>query len=89
MVQAHPKIESMLDPCNDRVVKTLTAPPRYPMDSKTLFNADNLPNSALMRQHLLLEGKLNKVCLMSLILKSSELFSKRQTTLRISTYFFV
>lgn len=49
MVDAHPFIETMLDPCNDRVVNTLSAPPRFPMDSKKLFSSDNKPDSALMR----------------------------------------
>jgi hypothetical protein len=67
----------MLDPCNDRVAKDVPRPPRNRLSLMALCGVDNgKPNSKLMRQHLILEGKLEKTCLMHLIIKASQLFSK-------------
>ena len=34
-------LERMLDPCSDRVMKDVPAPPRYPLTYKQLFTATN------------------------------------------------
>lgn len=35
---ALPEVERILDPCDDRFVKDVPKPPRYPMNAKDLYH---------------------------------------------------
>lgn len=54
------ELETILDPCNDRVNNNCPKPPRFPMSVEQLFGSKNQPNHVLLRKHLLVEGKLSK-----------------------------
>jgi len=66
-------LDRMLDPIGDRAMKDVPLPPRYPLTYKQLFTQTNsagktTPDMKLVRQHLMLEGHIEKECLVEIIL---------------------
>ena len=82
-------MERLSDPLDDRVIKTVRAPPHKPLDpllmypdSCTYFPVDrciarpSVPDLSLIRQHLLDEGTITKSELVRLIADVVQLLSK-------------
>ena len=53
-------MESLLDPCNDRPVKSVEAPPYLPLSEELMWAEMDLPNWENVRDHLKREGKIKK-----------------------------
>lgn len=53
-------MEPLLDPCNDRPVKSVEAPPYLPLSDELCWSGPDLPNWENIRDHLKREGKLKK-----------------------------
>ena len=82
----------ILDPLKDRVVKSVPKPPRFPLGKNDLFKTNGkktliillmtyvgkniLPDSPLLRKHLLIEGTVTKECLMHLLKEVTAVFRK-------------
>lgn len=45
-------MQEIADPKNDRVVKSMPAPPRYPLSARELFLPNNKVDWNLLRQNL-------------------------------------
>lgn len=53
-------METLPDPCNDRVVKDLEPPPQKPLSDELFYDENGLPNYTLIKKHLAKEGKIDK-----------------------------
>ena len=53
-------MKDISDPFNDRVMKNVAPPPRYPIKNKILFPRKNIPDWKALRTHLIKEGRLEK-----------------------------
>lgn len=53
-------MEPLLDPYNDRKVKSVEPPPYLPLSEELLWSAKDMPNWEIIRDHLKKEGKLKK-----------------------------
>jgi len=73
-------MEALNDPCNDRPVKDLAAPPHRPLSAELLYpdaSQPDLPDLALVRQFLLKEGSFAKEQVIKLLTDVTKLLSKR------------
>lgn len=66
-------METLPDPCDDRVVKTLDPPPQRPLSEELFFDSSGLPNYNVIKKHLAKEGKIQKEQFMKLILDTTEI----------------
>ena len=84
-------MEALKDPCNDRVVKTLPAPPSKPLSEELLYPDGNKkkPDCDQLRKHLLREGTLTKETLMDIISRAQEIFRSEPTLVLLLIYMFV
>jgi serine/threonine-protein phosphatase 2B catalytic subunit len=87
-------INVLLDPCKDRVVKTVPLPPRYPMKKDELYQMKGksnlkalgkvrVPNAALMRKHLLKEGTVSKDLLVTLLQDVTTVFRAEPNLIKL------
>ena len=54
-------MEELSDPfLDDRVMKKVAPPPRFPLEHQKLFPKKNLPDWKLLKSHLTKEGHLSK-----------------------------
>lgn len=53
-------MEPLLDPYNDRKVKSLEPPPYLPLSEELLWTAKDMPDWEVLRDHMKKEGKLRK-----------------------------
>jgi serine/threonine-protein phosphatase 2B catalytic subunit len=61
-------MSSLSDPFDDdRIIKKVAAPPRYPLEHKILFPQKNIPDWKALRTHLTKEGRLSKNDVIELI----------------------
>ena len=76
-------LELLKDPCNDRMVKSVKPPACKPLETKALFpNGENGKiNIDLLGQHLLLEGKLTKKDVMTIINRVDTILDKEPNLL--------
>ena len=54
-------MERLADPLNDRVVKSVPAPPHKPLPRSKMYpnpSTPNVPDLQLVRSHLLAEGRI-------------------------------
>ena len=78
-------MEPMLDPANDRVVKTLPCPPARPLTIDVLYGGGaKIPDISILKSHLLLEGKLAKDTMVKLQKQATSLFTSEPNLLRIA-----
>ena len=66
-------MESLPDPCDDRVVKSLDPPPQKPLSEDLFYDSSGLPNYSVIKKHLVREGKIQKEHFMKLIFDTTEL----------------
>lgn len=80
----------ILDPCNDRKIKSVPKPPRFPLQKNDLFKPKGMqftsslshlgkqliPDVVMLRKHLLVEGTVTKECLMHLLKEVTTVFRK-------------
>lgn len=60
-------MEELNDPFDDRVIKNIEPPARYPLEHDKLFPKKNIPDWKLLQTHLTQEGKLTKKDIKELI----------------------
>ena len=53
-------MNDLLDPFDDRIMKKISPPPKYPMKNKKLFPNKNIPDWKALQSHLIKEGRLSK-----------------------------
>lgn len=66
-------METLPDPCNDRVVKDLDPPPMRPLSEELFYDSSGLPNYNLIKKHLAKEGKIEKDTFMKLISSTTDI----------------
>ncbi len=66
-------METLPDPWDDRVVKSVEPPPNRPLSEEAFYDSDGLPNWALAKKHLVKEGKIQKDLFMKLIESTTEI----------------
>jgi len=77
-------MEALKDPVGDRAVPSHPAPPALPLTDDLLFPKGNrIPDIAVLRTHLLREGRLRKESLMTLIEGACEIFAREPTLVKL------
>ena len=77
-------MEPLLDPCNDRVVKTLPPPPARPLSLDKLYPEDSkVPDYLVLKDHLLKEGKVSKEATKKLVSQGISLLTSEPNLLRL------
>eukprot|EP00357_Protocruzia_adherens_P011762 CAMPEP_0115012316 /NCGR_PEP_ID=MMETSP0216-20121206/24649_1 /TAXON_ID=223996 /ORGANISM="Protocruzia adherens, Strain Boccale" /LENGTH=470 /DNA_ID=CAMNT_0002381319 /DNA_START=932 /DNA_END=2344 /DNA_ORIENTATION=+ len=77
-------MEPLTDPCNDRIVSAVQAPPHRPLRHDLLFpKGKKVPNWRLLRDHLQKEGRLTKEDLLLLIRRVTTVFENEPNVLKI------
>ena len=66
-------METLPDPCDDRVVKSFDPPPQKPLSEELFFDSAGLPDYNVIKKHLAKEGKIHKEQFMKLILDTTEI----------------
>ena len=74
----------MPDPCNDRVMKSVPAPPNKYLTLDRVFPAEGgAVNVDLVEQYLYEGGRLSKECLLELTFRSRQVLMQEQNLLRV------
>jgi len=73
----------LADPCDDRPLKDVPAPPAQCMTRANVFDAEGLPDLRVLADHLGREGLLAHELLLDLIAQASELFHDEPNILRL------
>ena len=60
-------MKEISDPFDDRIVKKVSSPPKFPLSRKILFPKKNVPDWKALRDHLTKEGRLSKPDITELI----------------------
>jgi hypothetical protein len=66
-------METLPDPCNDRVVKDLESPPMRPLSDELFYETTGVPNYNVIKKHLAKEGKIEKETFMKLIADATDI----------------
>jgi len=75
--------QSSVEENKERMVPEVVPLPRYPMDSKLLFNANGSINLENLKNHLCKEGRLSKTDALKIIKTASSLYSEEPNLLRL------
>ena len=59
--------DSIEDPTNDRVIKNVLPPPMFNLSHNKLFTKKHIPNWRELREHIKLEGRLDKTDILDII----------------------
>ena len=77
-------MEEVSDPfLDDRVVKNVLPPPRFPMDHQKLFPKKNQPDWKALKSHLTKEGRLSKSDVIELINLFKDIIKNEPTIVKI------
>lgn len=77
-------VEPLLDPLQDRVIKSLDPPPHRCLSSSLLFSRPNgLPDILALKNHLKKEGKIAKQDLLNIFNQVIEVFRKEKNLLEL------
>mmetsp|Transcript_4604 Transcript_4604/g.11269 ORF Transcript_4604/g.11269 Transcript_4604/m.11269 type:complete len:515 (-) Transcript_4604:620-2164(-) len=78
-------MEGLKDPCGDRVVKSLPPPPARALDEALLYPEGDKkkPDVAVLKKHLLREGKLHKQTLLDIIARVTEIYRSEPTLVKV------
>ena len=77
-------MEPLPDPCNDRVISDLPAPPHLPLTTDVLFpSGGDVPNWGILRDHLAKEGVIDKLAVIKLVTACSEVMKKEPTLTKL------
>lgn len=71
-------MEPLIDPLNDRTVKTVPLPPHRPLKRELIFppQLKGKPDWKLVREHLQKEGRLLKKDVIHLVTEASKILSR-------------
>jgi|Transcript_13357 serine/threonine-protein phosphatase 2B catalytic subunit len=79
-------LERLEDPCNDRKMRDVPRPPRYPMTVANLYetrDGKEVPKMDLIRKHLMIEGHIEKDCLTRILRDVSKIYRSEPNMLRV------
>ena len=78
-------MESLKDPCNDRLVKSLTAPPAKCLSEELLYPSgkSNPPDWRVLKDHLFKEGRVLKENLLEMVKKTTKILSQEPNLIRL------
>jgi len=79
-------LDRLLDPCNDRKVPEVPKPPRYDLSSENLYHTvdgKTVPKMDLIRKHLMLEGHIQKDCLVRILNEVTDIYRNESNMLRV------
>lgn len=77
-------METLPDPWDDRVVKSLEPPPQRPLSDDMFYDSKGLPNYSVIKKHLAKEGKIQKDHFMKLIIDTTELLKKEENMVKVA-----
>lgn len=77
----HP--HALKDPCGDRPVKSVPLPPAIPLSVKEVYDKDGLPDMRVIRDHLNLEGTVEKALVVKLVERATDIFKKEPNLLKV------
>ena len=60
-------MNGLSDPFDDRIMKKVSPPPKYPIKNKKLFPKKNIPDWKALQSHLIKEGRLSKPDIIEII----------------------
>lgn len=76
-------MEPLLDPYDDRNVKTVEPPPYLPLSDELMWKAPDMPNWQVIRDHLKKEGKIKKEHVTRLIELTLDIVKQEPTLVRM------
>ena len=78
-------VEPLLDPLNDRVVKTLEAPPHHELTSTILFprGVGSPPDVSILKNHLKKEGRISKTDVLLIFRLANETLRREKNLLEL------
>ena len=76
-------METLPDPWDDRVVKSLEPPPQTPLTDELFYESSGLPNYNLIKKHLVKEGKIQKEHFMKLIIDATDILKKEENLMKV------
>lgn len=79
-------LERLQDPLNDRPMPDVPKPPRYPMNIQNLYHTvdgKTVPKMDLIRKHLMIEGHIEKECLVRILNEVTDVYRNESNMIRI------
>lgn len=79
-------LDRLLDPCNDRKVPDVARPPRYPLNAEQCYHTvdgKSVPKMDLVRKHLMIEGHIQKDCLVRILNEVTAIYRNESNMLRV------
>ena len=77
-------MEPLVDPLNDRIIRSLPPPPHRPLTSDMVFGNNNVPDWKMLIQNFVKGGRVHKELTMKIVKMATAIFKKEENIVKVA-----